>query len=69
MADRNEFQILSGLAPEDLTRQLGELSGQGWDVVSFSDTGTTAYTALLSRKAPKGRRLDGGEDGPADTDG
>jgi hypothetical protein len=56
MADRKEFQILSGLSPEDLTRQLGELSGREWDVVAFSDTGTTAYTALLSRPVRKNRR-------------
>lgn len=58
MASRKEFQILSGLSPEDLTRQLGEMSVDGWEVSTFAATGAASYTVLVERAVKKNRRGD-----------
>lgn len=67
MADRQEFRIVSGMAPDDLTRALAELSAEGWAVSAFTVAPGAGYAALVARK-PRPRTTDD-DQGAAATDG
>lgn len=66
MANRSEFQVLTGLPPEEFLTRLSALSAEGWEVAAFEAGGAPGssgtYTALLSRDVRKGRKGDDSDD-------
>jgi hypothetical protein len=60
MAKRREFQVITGLPPDEFLSRLAELSGDGWEVDAF-ETGSVGgvagtYTALVSRERRRAGR-------------